>query len=77
MYTYAGGLTGPSSPTHYVGFPGGPTYMPPHVGAVPAPHHQMITTPLVPNVLPTGSLSCSSSSSVTPVPISPHAKRKK
>ncbi|XP_065226744.1 aryl hydrocarbon receptor nuclear translocator homolog isoform X3 [Planococcus citri] len=78
MYTYAGGLTGPSSPPHYVGFTGGPAaYMPPHAGAVPTPH-QMMTTPLVPNVLPTGSLPCpNSNASITPLPMSPHAKRKK
>lgn len=77
MYTYSGGLSGPPGVPHYMGpSGGGPTYLPSQ--EVPPQHHQMLTGPLMPNVIPVGPQSCSSSNSGTVgVSLSPQSKRKR
>ena len=78
MYSYTSGLGGPSSTAHFVGTStGGPTYLP---SSETAPqHHQMLANPLVPNIIPVGPRSCSSTTSGTLgiSSLSPHAKRKR
>lgn len=77
---YPAGLAASPGVPHYVPPPTGPpTYLPTHSepATISHPHHQYMPSPLLPNVVPVGPQSCSSTNSGTVASGLTHHKRKR